>query len=246
MKYSQILLVGFLALAGTIQSAAAESRDQAKQPRTLTITGTGEVKSPPDMAIVQLGVLRQAKTARAAVQANNEAMAQVISTVLSAGVAEKDAQTSGFSVQPRYTYYPNNKSQPQRPPEITGYTVSNNLAVIIRDLNIVGDVLDAVVTAGSNQINNISFSIQNPKPLRDEARRKAVSDAIDKAKLYAQAAGVTLGPILTISEQGSYSAPQPVYRQTMAAEAAYKSSPVPIAQGEQSLKMSVNIVWEIQ
>jgi len=245
MRYLVVLIVSFMTIIGVVHNATAQSPDNSKQKRTLTLTGTGEVKSKPDMAIIQLGVVRQAKTARSAVHANNKAMAQVIDTVLSAGVAEKDVQTSGFSVQPRYTHYPRIKSQPQRPPEITGYSVTNNLAVIIRDLEIVGEVLDAVVSAGSNRIDNISFSIQNPKPLRDEARRKAVTDAIDKAKLYAQAAGITLGPIMSISEQGGFSPPQPVYRQAMAAK-AYAAEAVPIAQGEQKLSMSVHIVWQIK
>jgi len=246
MKYFGFLLIGWLAVAGLAQNgaygAASNQRDEARQSRTLTLVGVGEVKSQPDMAVVRLAVVREAKTARAAVRANNAAMSNVIETVLSAGIAEKDIQTSGFSVQPRYTHFPPSKSQPQRPPKIAGYRVANNLVLVVRDLNIVGGVLDAVVSAGSNQIGGIRFSIQNPKPLRDEARRKAVSDAIGKAQLYAQAAGVVLGPILSISEQGGGAPPQPVYRRMM----SMKAEAVPIAKGEQSVSMRVHIVWEIR
>jgi len=251
MKYLNIFATGAISFtiaftAFSSELAFADDAHSAKNLRTLTLVGIGEVKSRPDMAIINLGVVRQAKTARKAVSANNAAMTKIIAAVRSTGLDEKDIQTSGFSVRPLYTHFPRSKNQPQRPPKISGYSVSNNLAVTIRNLKSVGSVLDAVVSAGSNQIGGIRFSIQNPKPLRDEARRKAVKDAIDKAKLYAQAAGVKLGPIQSISEQGGRRPPQPVYRRQFAQGKSLAADSVPIAAGQQSLNMRVNIIWEIQ
>ena len=132
---------------------------------TMTLIGVGEIKSQPDMAVIRLGVVRQAKSARSAIRANNAAMAKIIKTVMAAGIADKDIQTSRFSVRPVYTHFPRKKNQPHRPPIISGYSVSNNLAVIIRDLDIVGAVLDSVVTAGSNQIERHQFLNSKPQAL---------------------------------------------------------------------------------
>ncbi|MGI9463767.1 MAG: SIMPL domain-containing protein [Aestuariivirgaceae bacterium] len=235
-----------LTCLATIFLAVPALGDERPPPlRILSMVGHGKVNSPPDMALVTLGVLREAKTARAALTANNEAMRNVIATVTKAGVAEKDIQTSGFSVQPKYVYPKQASTGERKPPRIIGYTVSNNVTVIVRNLDSLGAVLDGVVGAGSNQINGISFSIAEPRPLRNEARKLATADAIAKAALYAEAAGVELGPIQSISEQGSIRPPQPVLRQarTMALEA---DAAVPVARGEQSVEMQVHITWQIK
>lgn len=245
MKLFGLFLTIWMTFAGSALASAVTPADATAPKKTLTLVGLGEVKTRPDMAVIQLGVVREAQTARQAVTANNAAMAQIIETVLSVGIAEKDIQTSGFSVQPRYVHFPPSKSRPQRPPEIRGYSVSNNLSVVVRDLSILGGTLDAVVSAGSNRIGGISFAVQNTKPLLDEARRKAVKDAIDKAELYAAAAGITLGDIISISEQTTSFRPRPVHARAMAVS-SFKESAVPVARGEQSLRMQVNIVWQIR
>ncbi len=235
-------LVLFAAVAAATPAIA---QDRAPPLRTMSMVGHGEVKSAPDMAIVTLGVIREARTAREALSANNAAMRKVMVTVTAAGIADKDIQTSGFSVQPKYIYPKQSATGERKPPQIVGYTVSNNVSVIVRNLDLLGPVLDGVVGAGSNQINGVSFSIAEPKPLRNQARKLATADAIAKAELYAQAAGVTLGPIQSISEQGSRRPPQPVLRQarTLALEAA---DTVPIARGEHSIVMQVYITWQIK
>jgi uncharacterized protein YggE len=226
-------------------TAAAMSPGVAQQvtqnPRTLSLTGQGKVTSAPDIAIISSGVVSEAKTARAALDANNAAMADVLKTIAASGVAKKDIQTSNFSVQPKYTYRKSSNGT-QEAPRITGYTVSNTVTTIVRDLATLGSVLDSVVSSGANRLSGLSFSIAEPEPLRNEARKQAVAEAIARANLYAQAAGVTLGNILSITEAGGSRPPQPVYAQarSLAAEAS-----VPAAQGEQTINMQVNIVWEI-
>ena len=235
-----------VALAGALFALAPAQADDSRPPmRTLSMVGHGLVKSAPDMAVVTLGVVREAKTAREALSANNAAMREVIETLKGAGIAEKDIQTSNFSVQPKYSRVKQSSSGEYKAPRIVGYTVSNNVTVAVKNLDALGPVLDGIVSAGSNQVNGISFSIDEPKPLQNQARKLATADAIAKARLYAEAAGVTLGPIQTISERGSVRPPQPVLRQarTMAMEAADE---VPIAQGEQSITMQVYITWEIR
>lgn len=239
-----------LAIAGVLTAAVLLSAPASAQPtlqvppRTLSLTGQGEVKSAPDIAVISAGVVSEAKTAREALTQNNEAMAVVLQTIEAAGVAKKDIQTSSFSVQPKYKYSKRSSTGEQEPPRITGYTVTNQVTVIARDLDELGPVLDAVVSSGVNQMNGLSFSIAEPAPLRNEARKIAVAEAKSRAELYAAAAGVSLGKILSISEAGGYRPPQPAYRRAALESAA--ADAVPIAQGQQSIKMQVNIVWEIE
>ena len=153
-------------------------------------------------------------------------------------IAETDIQTSNFQISPRYDYGPNN----QGPPKITGYEVSNQLAVTVRDLPKLGGLLDDIVRVGSNQISSVAFSFASPEQYEDEARVRAVADARHKAGVFAAASGVQLGAIQTISESGTITPPVPIYAKQMRAEAA---SPVPIAAGESVIQSRVTIVWEI-
>jgi hypothetical protein len=143
-------------------------------------------------------------------------------------------------VQPRYDY--NNDG---RPPRLVGYDVSNNVTVTVRQLDGLGKVLDQVVQSGSNQINGIQFDIANPQDATDEARKLAVADARRKAEIYAAAGGVKLGDIVSISEGVAYQPPAPIMRAKAMRAEAMDAAP-PIAQGEQTLGVDVNIVWEIK
>ena len=241
---SKLVITALFSLAAALAAPAAAQTTQHIPQRTLSLTGQGEVKSAPDIAVISAGVVSEAKTAREALTLNNKSMASVLQTIEATGVARKDIQTSSFSVQPKYKYAKRSSTGEQEPPRITGYTVSNSVTVIARDLEKLGPVLDAVVSSGVNQMNGLSFSIAEPAPLRNEARQLAVAEARARAELYAQAAGVSLGKILSISEAGGYQPPQPAYRRAALESAAADS--VPIAQGQQSIQMQVNIVWEIE
>lgn len=206
-------------------------------PRTMTISGQGEVKAPPDQALLSAGVTTEARSAAAALSANTHAMNGVFETLRKAGVSDKDMQTSGFSVQPQY-------SGDKGPQRITGYQVSNNVGVTVENLSGLGAILDALVSSGANNIGDIAFGFRDPKDLMQKARAAAVADAVSRAQTIAKAAGVTLGPITSISENGgNYDAPRPMYR-VMSAMAA--SSPAPVAAGQEALSDSVSITWEIR
>ncbi len=231
----------FSATALLVTPVFAQTTQQYPQ-RTLSLTGQAEVTSPPDIAVISGGVMSEAKTARDALMLNNTAMASVLQTIQAAGIANKDIQTSSFSVQPKYVYPQRADNSEQAPPTIVGYTVSNSVTVTVRDLAQLGPVLDAVVSSGVNQMNGLSFSIAEPQPLRNEARKMAVAEARTRAELYAQAAGVSLGRILSISEAGGLQPHQPAFRRAAMESAAA----VPIARGHQSIEMQVNMVWEIE
>lgn len=226
-----------LFLGSALPAHAQEGKDA---PRTITITGEGETSAAPDIAYIDTGVVTEGKTAAEALAANTKAMESVFAGLKDAGVEDKDMQTSQFSVYPVYE-----QQEPQKypsTPKIGGYRVQNQLTVIVRDLAQLGSILDKVVTLGSNQMNGIRFSIDKPEPLLDEARKGAVKDALRKAKLYAGAAGVSLGAIVSISENG-VSRPQPMYMKSMAA--MERDASVPVAAGEQTLTASVTLVIKI-
>jgi uncharacterized protein YggE len=224
--------------------AVAFAADQNPQPRTISLSGTGRINAAPDIAVVSLGVTSEAKSARAALDRNSKDMAALLASLKSAGIAEKDMQTANFNVQPVYTRPRATNSAPAKPPFISGYRVNNDVSVRIRKLDTLGGVLDKAVSVGSNRINGVQFSIDKPQPLRDAARKLAVRDALRKAKLYVSATNVSLGNILQISESGGTRPPQPMARARMAMSA--EAVDVPIARGEQSISVRINITWEIK
>jgi uncharacterized protein len=220
-------------------AALPAAAQQPDSPRSLTpgltLTGVGEVRARPDLAVVRVGVVSQAAAARAALDANNEAMRAVMAELQEQGIAERDMQTSQFSVQPRYRH----DQTGEAPPRIDGYEVSNQLAVTVRDLEALGPVLDQAVSVGSNQILGVEFALADPEPRRDEARRLALEDAVRKANVYTEAAGVELGAIRAMTEQARFDPPQPYQRMEMA------QSAVPIAEGEQVVAVEVTVTWDI-
>lgn len=230
-----------LVLAATFALLAAPALADDKTP-TISIQGKGEVVAAPDTASVTTGVTTEGKTARDALDANTKAMAALMAALKTAGIDTRDIQTSGFSVNPQYVY-PNNANGDATPPHISGYTVQNAVAVKIRKLDSLGTILDDIVTAGSNTINGISFSVDDPDKLLDEARKAAFADAESKARIYADAANVGLGPVQSISENaGNPGMPQPVMFKAMAAA---DRAPVPVAPGQLTFDVDVSVVWAI-
>ena len=211
--------------------------DTTAAPRLITVSGTGEVKAAPDRAELSSGVVTRAATAASALAANARAMNAVFEALKRAGIAEKNIQTSNFQVSPQYS-----DAKPGAAPRIVGYEVSDTVSVTVDGLDRLGPTIDALVAAGSNQIEGPEFSIADPKPLLAKAREEAVKDATARAEAYARAAGVVLGPIASINEGGVSSTIQPMRMRGMMA-AADKATPV--AAGEQSVTANVSISWEI-
>jgi uncharacterized protein YggE len=225
-----------LTLAIVLLGAAARAETPADFPAAISVTGEARISVAPDIAFVDAGVATDARSAREASDANNTAMAKVFAALKAANIDARDIQTSRLSLQPQYA--PNRSSGPT---SITGYRASNRVTVRIHDVSKVAGVIDTLVGAGANDIGNVSFSVSQASQLLDDAREKAVADARRKAEIYAKAAGVTLGAPLSISEEG---APQPVFRGKMVAGMA--AAPTPIAQGEETLSISVSVTWAIK
>jgi uncharacterized protein YggE len=207
-------------------------------PRTITVSGLGEVTAVPDMAHVTLGAQSEAATADEALSATSVAVAAALEVLTGAGIEERDIQTSGISLSPRMVW----PSDGTGSPRIDGYVASNQLTVRVRDLTKLGDVLDAVVKSGANMLGGVSFTLSEPRATEDAARRAAVEDARARAELFAAAAGVTLGDVQQISED---SFAQPMARM-MAAEASMAdASPPPVAPGELTVSARVQMVYAI-
>ena len=214
---------------------AAPALAQVTPIATISVTGEAQLSVPPDLAQIDGGVTTEAKTAREASETNNAAMGKVLLALKGAGIEEKDVQTSRLSLQPQ--------SAPNRPgpSAIVSYRASNRVTVRLRDVTKVANVIDTLVGAGANEIGGINFVVSQASKLLDEAREQAIADARRKAEIYAKAAGVTLGAPLSISEEGS--APGPVFRSKMAGGMAASA---PVAQGEETLQVTVNVSWAIK
>ncbi len=207
--------------------------------RRLTLVGTGSVFVMPNMATVSLGVSSLSKKASIAMRVNSAAIKKVLVQLNAAGIEPRDIQTSQLSLNPRWAQHTNNNN----PPRIIGYQAINTLTVRVRALDRIGAILDILTQVGANRINSISFGIQTLRPHQDEARKRAVKDARAKADIYAKAAGVELGRIISISENQGSPQPRPMARMEMAAMA---KDAVPVAGGELGVRSSVTLVFEIK
>ena len=228
MKYS----LAVAAVAATLLAAPALA--QTVPPPAISVSGEATVSVAPDQAQIDGGVTSDGKTAREASEANNAAMGKVLLALKGAGIEEKDYQTSRLSLQPQYA--PNRTGSSP----ITGYRASNRVTIRLRDVTKVANVIDVLVGAGANDIGGINFTVSQPSKHLDEAREKAVADARRKAEIFARAAGVTLGEPLSISEEG---APAPMFRGKLAAPMA---AGAPVAQGEETLAVTVTVSWAIK
>jgi len=228
MKHSLALM-----LAATVLAAPALAQPI---PPAISVTGEASVSVPPDQAQIDGGVTSDAKTAREASEANNAAMGKVLLALKGAGIEEKDYQTSRLSLQPQFA----TPSKVTERAGIVSFRASNRITVRIRDVTKVANVIDVLVGAGANDIGGINFTVTQASKHLDEAREKAIADARRKAEIYAKAAGVTLGEPISISEEG---APSPVFRGKMAAPMA---AGAPVAQGEETLSVTVSVTWAIK
>ena len=213
------------------------------KPGTIQVSATGTASVAPDMAIINLSVVREAETARTALSENTEAMSVVLAALKTSGIEDRDLQTSNFNIQPKYFYPKVRKDNQQEPPRIVGYTVSNSLTVRVRDLTQVGTILDQAVTLGVNSGGGITFTSDKPDETIEKARKSAMGKAIAKATTLTEAAGVELGRIVDISET-TRGRPRPRRMARMQAD-SMEAAPVPVAAGENNYSVTVNVRWEL-
>lgn len=229
-------LVG-VGLPGYTGSFAALAQAQvAEAPRQISVTGSGRVDLPPDMAMVRIGVTHQDEDAAEALQQTSDAVAAMLARLTGLGIEARDVQTAGLSLNPVWRDRPDQQGQPMP----WGFEASNVVNLRLRDIASLGAVLDALVADGANRLDGVSFGLQDPETRMDEARRLAVADARRKAVLYAEAAGVALGQVISLTETGM-ATPRP---QTMEM-AAMRADSVPVAAGEVGIAASVQMVFAL-
>jgi len=163
---------------------------------TISVSGVGTVTTTPDIAIVRLGVATDARTAREALSRTSQAMQNVLDILADEGVLPADIQTTDLSLFPSFE-----NRTPGKPPAVVGYRAQNMVSITVRDLTGLGRVLDKVSEGGSNLIQSIQFDRDNTDDLMNAARKAAIMDARAKAELYAAAAGISVGSVISISDR---------------------------------------------
>jgi uncharacterized protein len=216
---------------GTLMAADSDKSVE----RTVTVSATGRVAAEPDVAYVSVGVLVDAATAKEALARNSTVMAKVLEGLKGLGIAAGDIQTTGVNVEPRYA-----QGKDGLPATIASYRVINQVRLVVREVKRLGEILDAVIALGANQVQSVSFDVANAEALLDEARKQAIANARRRAELYAGAAGVRLGNVLQISESTG-EAGRPVFAARAAPGVA-----VPIEAGTRILTVEVNVVYALQ
>jgi uncharacterized protein len=226
VKTSLLAIVMAAALSGAAVPLKAEDKQME---RTVTVSAWGQVMAEPDMAHISSGVVSEAVSAREALSQNTEAMKKVVAALKAEGVDPKDIQTSAFNVEPVTVY-----SDKGEPPRITGYRVSNQVSVALRNL----------VTVGANQVHGLSFEASKAESLKDDARKEAMANALRRAKLLASAGGAEVGKVLQISEEVmSVGGPQ-----FMPGNVRFtgKAAAAPVERGTEQLEARVTVTWELK
>ena len=226
------------AVPGMAQAPGATAADTMFRATTFNLSASGETRIAPDMASISLGVMTEGKTAAEALAANATRMTAVMASLKKAGIAERDIQTSGLTLNPQYRYVEN------QPPVLIGYQVTNQVTVTVRDLKKLGAAVDATVNAGANQVNGISFGLSDPTAAENAAREAAVKALSAKADLYARATGYRVSRLVTLSEGGGYTPQPPMPMLAMAGRAQFKDS-TPVASGELNVRIDITGLYEV-
>jgi uncharacterized protein len=236
----KVVCIALAALAAMSPAQALEPATDTSNNRWVEVTGEGSISAAPDFAEVTLGVTSTGKKAGDAVAANAQAANALSALIRSEGVAPADIQTSSVSVSPMFSRTEPNQ---QTAPTVTGYSVSNNVSVRVRDLPRLGALIDKAVTAGANTIYGISFGHSDLSSLLDKARPLAVADARRKAEIYASAGGGKIGRLMVLTEDGGGVRQSPMAFSRVSAMPA--PPPTPIEAGEDKLTVSVNARFEL-
>jgi uncharacterized protein len=226
------------AVAAAPSFAPAQAQDSSESRReTIAASGRGVVSVPPDTAMITLGIdVIRTDLAEAQSEATRQAT-DIINVVKGAGVAPADIRTANYSVSVLRNY-----NYGGDPTQITGFEVMNQVNVVVRDVDRLGDLMDAAVRAGANSIYGVTFFVEDPKPFSAEARKLAMADARDRAGQLAAAGGHALGRLVSISESASGYDPGPVYGR---GGGMGGGESVPVETGVNQIAVNVNVAWEL-
>lgn len=238
-----VLVMLAIFLGVKIWNAGAEHDAIGRQPLqrdTITIEGEGKVMSPPTLAQTDVGVYSEAKDVASAQKDNTDKMNAIQAAMQKLGIKKDDMQTSGYSVSPKYNWANGNQT-------LMGYSVSQNLHVKIRDLNKIGEVLAQAGSVGANQVNGVTFSIDDPTKVKQEARKKAIEDARVKAEELADSLGLKVKRVVNFSENSSdFPRPIPYAMGDMAMTKEAAPMAPEIQSGSLDVVSHVSVTFEIQ
>ncbi len=223
--------IGLSAL-GAVDDAGAQQRVAGSR---VVVTGEGSISVAPDVVQIRSGVSTRGKTVREAAETNSKTMAAILTALTESGIPQKDVRTAQLSIQPVYA-----AQEPGKEQKLVGYSVANHVSAKIKHVEKLGDVLDRLIAAGATEVWNVEFLVSDPAKVLDQAREAAIADARRKAEVYARAAGVPLGRVVSIEEESGAS-PMPMRALAQPAPGAH----VPIAPGENTLRAVVSVAFEI-
>ena len=238
----QILVAAALAALafGTVGTAWSQSMVQpggyAMTAEGITARGHGEVKVKPDIALITLTVTTQSQNQAEAVQQNAQKTTSLLAALRETKIADKDIQTQSYTVQPQYDYKPS-------PPLLTGYQVQNSVQATVRDLTKVGLVIDKATAGGASEVGGVSFDLSDRTASQSQALSQAVVSARRKAGVMADAAGVSLGRLLTLTEGDNTPTIRPVYAMRVMASAGAPAPETPIAGQQITVSADATLVY---
>jgi uncharacterized protein len=237
MKTKSLMIFTVIALALLVGACAPAGNADV---RTLSVSGSGEAFLAPDIAYVYIGVHTENTTAAQAVSDNTAQTEELIQAIRDFGVEANDIRTTNFSIYPMDRFDPSTGL----PSGEKVYAVDNTVYVTVRNLETLGDLLDTAVQAGANTVNSIQFDVEEKDEALQQARAEAVEDARNQAQALAQAAGLTLGEIRSIS---FFDAPvYPLFDGKGGGGMAAAEAAVPIQPGQLTFTVSVNVTYELK
>lgn len=206
---------------------------------TFSVTGFGKITAVPDIALIGAGFEVTKKTVAEAQKENTEKMNEFYKDLKTLGISEKDIRTSQYSINPRYEY------PPERKPELVGYTITHAFEIKIRDLEKISKAISLFGEHGLNQVGGLTFTIDDPDKLKQQAMEKAIENAKEKAARIAGASGIKLGPIVSFSENTQLPPPHPIMPMMERAEKDMAIDLPPIQSGSQDVESTVTVSYEI-
>lgn len=239
MKRSALVIGGAIALLTLLvmTGCVTATSNPVGQQTGISVNGEGKVKETPDLAIVRLGFEIKAKTVAEAQSQATSSMQGVVEALKALGLEDKDIQTSRFSI------FPEPQFEDRKEVGIL-YRVTNVVTARVRQLDRVGEILDAAITAGANRVEGLSFTVEDPTPIMEQAREKAVEDAKAKAEQLAKLAGVKVGKLTAISESG-VGIPFEIMAEAALPLGKGGGMPTPISPGETEVRLNVHVTYEI-
>lgn len=233
-----ILAVTMIGTVGALTESAtrpARAATTSTTVATLTVTGSADEQVNPDLAQVSTGVMTRASTAEKAQQLNNAAMTKVLKALQKLGIKQADVQTQWYNIQPNY-----GRPSPSGQQQVNGFSANDNINVTIHNLQQVGQVIDMLVQAGANQVNNVSYSVANPAQVQRSLYALAVDDARAQADIIAKKLGVTITGVQSVSTSMGGGI-QPLYADKMPSA----STATVLVPGTQDISTSLQVVYTI-